>query len=72
MLVPEKMQAADCSWMAPKMAVHVCFWKERLSVWHWKCNLKKVKISVFKKGGELEEEMERLFMYDQIVEVVDE
>jgi hypothetical protein len=34
--------------------------------------LKKVKISVFKKGGELEEEMERLFMYDQIVEVVDE
>jgi hypothetical protein len=37
--------------------------------WNLKCNLKKTKILVFKKGGKLKKK-ERWFMYDQLIDVV--
>jgi hypothetical protein len=37
--------------------------------WNLKCNLKTTKILVFKKGGKLKKN-EKLFMYDQLIEVV--
>jgi hypothetical protein len=39
------------------------------SDWNLKCNLKKTKILVFKKGGKLKKN-EKWFMYDQLIEVV--
>jgi hypothetical protein len=39
--------------------------------WNLKCNLKKTKILVFKKGGKLKKN-EKWFMYDQLVEIVNE
>jgi hypothetical protein len=37
--------------------------------WNLKCNLKKTKILVFKKGGKLKKN-EKWFIYDQLIEVV--
>jgi hypothetical protein len=39
--------------------------------WNLKCNLKKTKILVFKKGGKLQKN-DKLFMHDQLIEVVNE
>jgi hypothetical protein len=41
------------------------------SDWNLKCNLKKTKILVFKKGGETEKEREMVYVrYDQLIDVV--
>jgi hypothetical protein len=39
--------------------------------WNLKCNLKKTKILVFKKGGKLKKN-EKWFIYDQLIEIVNE
>jgi hypothetical protein len=39
--------------------------------WNLKCDLKKTKILVFKKGGKLKEN-EKWFVYDQLIKIVNE